>query len=133
MRVPSDNGAWLGGRRSEGVKRAFISERCRGMREKMAQAGLPTNDTFAGFSTYTIGSDYRAELRAALDGGGSCHLVMCHPGHVEAELVASGDPLVERRAEELAGIMAYDGLAERIWHPVREADGTIDWAKAMAA
>jgi predicted glycoside hydrolase/deacetylase ChbG (UPF0249 family) len=132
IRVPSDARTGTGGRRDEWVKRTVVAQLCRGLREELEAEGLPTNETFAGFSSFTLGRDYGAELRQALEGGGRCHLVMCHPGYVDAELVASGDPVVERRAEELAGIMSIDGLSERIWHPERTANAAIDWAEVMA-
>jgi predicted glycoside hydrolase/deacetylase ChbG (UPF0249 family) len=131
IRVPSDRHARSGAYRDEWVKRTVITQLCRGFRKTLEDARLPTNETFAGFSSFNLGHDYGAELGRALDGGGRCHIVMCHPGYGDTELAASGDPVVERRGEELAGIMSIDGLSERIWHPVREANGAIDWAEAM--
>lgn len=133
VRVPSNDGPWYRVPLNEWRKRGVIAGFSIGMRKRLMAAGLPANDTFSGFSSFTLGSDYGRELRAALKGGGACHLVMCHPGHVDAQLVQRGDPLVERRAEELAGIHAFDGLPQRIWHPTREPSGAINWIKAMAA
>ena len=133
VRVPSSEGHWRRTPRNEWGKRAVIAALSAGMRDELAQARLPANDTFAGFSSFAIGNDYRTELDAALQGGGTCHLVMCHPGHVDAVLAARGDPVIERRAEELAGILAVALLPQCIWHPTREPDGTIDWLKAMAS
>jgi hypothetical protein len=54
---------------------------------------------------------------------------MCHPGHVDAELPTI-DPVVGRREQEFAALMAFPGLPERLLRPARRADGAIDWAAA---
>ena len=127
VRVPSNVGRRGWPERREWGKRAAIAGLSLGMRNTLAAAGLCANDTFSGFSSFTSGRDYGEELAAALLGGGRCHLVMCHPGHVDAELAQRGDPLVERRGEELAGMLAFEDLPARIWHPVRDGAGSIDW------
>ena len=48
--------------------------------------GLPTNDSFAGFSSFDERQPYAAELEQALSAPRERHLVMCHPGHPDAEL-----------------------------------------------
>jgi predicted glycoside hydrolase/deacetylase ChbG (UPF0249 family) len=133
IRVPSSEGPWYRAPRRGWGKRGVVAGLSTGFRRQLEQAGLPTNDTFAGFSSFELGTDYSVELIGEFDNAGRGHLVMCHPGYVDEELMQRGDPLVERREEELRGIMAIDDLPERIWHPQRGADGAIDWAKAMAA
>lgn len=132
VRVPANLPAWLLGG-DEKAKRAVVATLASGFRHRLQKAGLPTNDTFAGFSSFKRGADYIQELQRALVGGGRCHLVMCHPGYIDDELISRGDPLVERRAEELNGLLTMDRLSQRIWHPVREDGGSIDWTKAIGA
>lgn len=133
VRVPSSEDRWLRAPRRDWSKRGLLYGLSKGMRRQLKQSGLPTNDTFGGFSSFEIGRDYCAELVGEFENAGECHLVMCHPGYRDDELLSRGDPVVNRRPEELQGILAFDRLAERIWHPMREADGSIDWHKAMAA
>ena len=112
----------------------------RGYDHDLSRAGLPYNDTFAGFSAFSAGH-YADELEAALQSGKSsekgtsvqrrCHLVMCHPGYVDDALARSGDPVVEQRQEEFDALMSSDQLPERIWQPVRGQDGAINWFEAI--
>jgi len=133
IRTPSNANSISASAIKSASKSALVAGLTRGLRPRLHRARLPTNDTFSGFSTFQLGSDYRVELSRALNTpDDKCHLVMCHPGYVDDELRASGDPLIERRAEELAGLFAFDGLSEQIWHPSREPNGAIDWVKAMA-
>jgi predicted glycoside hydrolase/deacetylase ChbG (UPF0249 family) len=63
--------------------------------------GHATNDGFAGFSDFDASADFGAVMHAALTAPGPRHLVMVHPGHVDAELRGL-DPAVESRASEYA-------------------------------
>lgn len=129
VRVPA------GGARS-GFKAATVGALARGFAGELDKAGLPRNRTFSGFSSFALGSDYSHELEAALAVGARdnarCHLVMCHPGHVDEGLRQSGDALVDRREEEFAALMAAEDLPARIWHPERNEHGAIDWPRAIA-
>jgi chitin disaccharide deacetylase len=85
------------------------------------------NDSFAGTSAFKEGQPYGEELKAAFSAGGQRHLVMCHPGHVDPEL-SRLDPIVARRAEELAALAQAQDLPAELWHPQRAANGpSIDW------
>jgi predicted glycoside hydrolase/deacetylase ChbG (UPF0249 family) len=89
---------------------------------------LPVNDSFAGFSNFDTSMHYANELRTALSHPGRRHIVMCHPGHVDAQL-AGLDPVVERRRMEYDALMRDPGLPARIWRPSRSADGPpLSWA-----
>jgi hypothetical protein len=46
---------------------------------------------------------------------------------VDAELPTL-DPVVGRREQEFAALMAASDLPARIWHPQRAANDSIDWA-----
>ena len=143
VRLPRTRRYGLSGRSGAPLKEGAVNLLTRGFDDLLRAAGLPHNDTFAGFSTFAVGSDYRAELETALAAGaqpangdrqassGRCHLVMCHPGYVDEALAARDDPLIERRREEFDALMAADDLPGRIWHPERGSDGAIDWNRAM--
>ena len=91
---------------------------------------LPINDSFAGFSNFDVSEPYADELQSALSQPGRRHIVMCHPGHPDAEL-AGLDPVVERRRMEYDALMRDPGLPARIWRPSRSADGPpLAWAAA---
>ncbi len=118
-----------------GAKRRFIAWMGLGLRRELIAARLPHNDTFSGFSAFRVGSNYASELRNAIDEyrAGAVHLIMCHPGHVDDELIAAGDEVTERRGEELHCIETFERLPERIWQPERRADGRIDWEEIINA
>jgi predicted glycoside hydrolase/deacetylase ChbG (UPF0249 family) len=91
--------------------------------------GLPVNDSFAGFSDFAESKPYADELQSALSQPGRLHIVMCHPGHPDAELAAI-DPVVGRRGMEYEALMRDPGLPQRIWRPSRNPDGPpLDWAE----
>ncbi len=93
------------------------------------RVGLPTNEGFSGFSDFDLGKPYAQELADALTRPGPRHIVMCHPGHPDADLEAV-DPVVERRRMEYEALMRDVSLPERIWRPSRRADGPIvDWSQ----
>ena len=92
--------------------------------------GFATNDSFAGTSPFKEGQPYGDELEAAFSAGRRCHLVMCHPGHVDPEL-SSLDPVVARRAEEYTALARAQDLPAKLWHPQRAADGPpVTWQRS---
>lgn len=143
VRLPSARGGGFSIKNRAALKQGVVEWLVRGFNDDLRSAKLPCNHTFAGFSTFAVGSDYRLELEAALAAAGPqtqrvepaqparCHLVMCHPGYVDAALTASGDALVARRQEEFDVLMATENLPARIWQPQRDSDGAIDWLQAM--
>jgi predicted glycoside hydrolase/deacetylase ChbG (UPF0249 family) len=99
-----------------------------GFKPAIRRRDLPTNDSFSGFSQFDEGGSFTDELSRAMSLPGQRHIVMCHPGHPDAEL-ASRDPVVERRRIEYDALLADATLPERIWRPSRAADGPpVDWS-----
>jgi chitin disaccharide deacetylase len=92
--------------------------------------GLPVNTRFAGFSAFDTAASYQAEISTEIARGNLSEaglaVVMCHPGFADAALAAL-DPVVERRQQEHDALMQLSDLPDLIWHPVRRADGSIDW------
>ena len=79
---PSPRGAWR-------CRRPCRSRRWRSAsRARRDGRGLPVNDSFAGFSDFDVRSSLRRRAAARAAQPGRRHLVMCHPGHPDAELAA---------------------------------------------
>ena len=80
-------------------------------------------------SRFDAAQPYADELKAAFSRPGRRHLVMCHPGHPDAEL-ANLDPVVGRRRMEYEALMRDASLVERLWRPSRGPDGPpVDWCE----
>ena len=93
-----------------------------GFARAIGRRGLPSNDGFAGFSDFDPRRSYREELSRAFEVPGRRHIVMCHPGHPDAEL-AELDAVVERRRMEYTCLMRDSELQHIIWRPARKSDG----------
>ncbi len=128
IRDPSDR---LGAVTARGVavpKAIMVAALALGFARAARKSHLPTNDSFAGFSNFDVGTPYTTELESALSQPGRRHIVMCHPGHPDAEL-AGLDSVVERRRTEYEALMRDPGLPARIWRPSRSAEGPpLNWA-----
>jgi chitin disaccharide deacetylase len=122
IRDPSDR---LGTIRARGVavpKALMVAALALGFGRAARRLGLPANDTFAGFSTFDTRLPFGEELSKALSQPGRRHIVMCHPGHPDANLAAL-DSVVERRRLEYEALMRDARLPARIWRPSRHANG----------
>jgi predicted glycoside hydrolase/deacetylase ChbG (UPF0249 family) len=129
LRDPSDSREAIrerGGPRGKALAVAALALRfAAGARRR----GIPTNRGFSGFSDFAVNVPYAQELEAALRKPGPRHIVMCHPGHTDAEL-ATLDPVVERRRMEYEALMRDASLAERLWRPSRGPDGPpVNWSQ----
>jgi chitin disaccharide deacetylase len=127
IRDPGDTVAAIMARGAVTGKSLMLAGLSRGFGAAVRAAGFPTNVGFSGASAFDERVGFDQELLRFLSRPGSRHLVMCHPGHVDAELPTL-DPVVHRREQEFAALMAAPDLPARIWHPVRSANGTIDWS-----
>jgi chitin disaccharide deacetylase len=127
IRDPADKISAITARAAVTGKSLMLAGLSRGFGAAVRTAGFPTNDGFSGASAFDERMDFGEELERFLSHPGSRHLVMCHPGHIDAELPTL-DPVVGRREQEYAALMVAPDLPERIWHSTRAADGTIDWS-----
>jgi hypothetical protein len=76
---------------------------------------------------------FERELERFLIRAGAAHMVMCHPGYADAELM-SLDRIVARRRHELETLMRTPALDKIIWHPLRSAaDRRPAWPAAAMA
>ncbi len=67
------------------------------------------NEGFAGFSAFDVTQDLRTLFPHYLVAPGSHHLVMCHPGFCDEELVLI-DPVTLTRERELNYLLSQDFL-----------------------
>jgi chitin disaccharide deacetylase len=61
--------------------------------------GFETNIGFSGFSTFDPIRDYGSDFARYLKHRGSRHVIMCHPGEVDEELIALGEVTIPRENE----------------------------------
>jgi len=136
IRDPADTPQNIKARGLSVRKALIVNTLARGFGEAAKSRGLPVNIGFSGFSDFDTEQPYSDELRRAFQATRSPHIVMCHPGHVDAGL-AQRDPVVERRQMEYDALMREPDLPQRIWRPSRASDGPpIAWfslAKPEAA
>jgi chitin disaccharide deacetylase len=122
IRNPADRLRTIIARRLAVPKTIAVSLLAAGFARAVGRRGLPSNDSFAGFSDFDLRRSYREELSRAFELPGRRHIVMCHPGHPDAEL-AGLDSVVERRRMEYTALMRDTGLQQIIWRPARKSDG----------
>jgi hypothetical protein len=132
LRDPSDRVRSILSRRGSAAKALTVAALAIGFARSAHKRGLPTNDSFAGFSRFDERQPYAPELEQGLSAGRQRHLVMCHPGHADPEL-ASLDRVVNRRRMEYDALMANPALMARIWRPSRPGDGApLEWSQVEA-
>ncbi len=105
LRDSSDTPLRILARHHQLIKAAAVTFFAYGFARDAAAMGFTTNIGFSGFSAFDESADYGAEFSKALIALGPNHLVMCHPGHVDAEL-ASLDPVLGSREKELAFLLS---------------------------
>ena len=129
IRDPSDRLGIIKARGMAVPKALLVAAFAVGFARSARRLGLPLNDSFAGFSNFDPQVPFAEELEKALLQPGRRHIVMCHPGHPDAELAAV-DAVVERRRLEYDALLRDGGLPARIWRPSRRADGPpLAWAE----
>ncbi len=110
VRDSADRLSRLAARGAMAAKATQVRTLTAGFRRAARRAGFALNDGFAGFSDFSP-RRYGADLFASyLKAPGARHLVMCHPGHVDADLVAL-DPVTEAREAEWAWLMSAEFVA----------------------
>lgn len=106
LRDPSDSIAAIRARGVAVGKALTVAGLATGLRRAAARRGIPTNRGFSGFSPFDPLRDFAADLPRFLIQPGPVHLVMCHPGHVDDELITL-DPVVATRPLEHAALLAF--------------------------
>jgi predicted glycoside hydrolase/deacetylase ChbG (UPF0249 family) len=72
----------------------------RGFAKEAQLRGFTVNDGFSGLSNFDPAQNYADHFSRYLLGLGARHLIMCHPGHVDAALLAL-DSVTQTREQEL--------------------------------
>jgi hypothetical protein len=130
VRSPADAWGAIAGRGVAVAKALLLSTLAAGFAGRVRAAGFLANDGFAGVSAFAAERAAVEFERFALVGG-PLPLVMCHPGHADAELAAL-DPLTERRERELEVLRDTSPFTARLWRAQRDDAGVIDWSKGHA-
>jgi hypothetical protein len=102
-------------RRGGELKKALgVAWIARGFARAAAARGFSTNNGFAGFSGFDPCGDYAVAFAAYLRAPGRRHLIMCHPGYCDEELVLI-DPVTLTRERELSFLLspAFADLLDR--------------------
>ena len=100
VRDSADTARRIFARRVEAAKASLVACLAAGFTRAALSRGFAVNAGFAGFSAFDPARSYAADFAAYLTAPGARHLVMCHPGHVDAELAAA-DPVTASRENEL--------------------------------
>ena len=88
-------------RRISDPKGLLVDWLSREFRARAARHGIDTNPAFAGTYTYRLDADFGRIFPRFLEAMPPGGLIMCHPGHVDAELERL-DPLTTLREQEYA-------------------------------
>jgi predicted glycoside hydrolase/deacetylase ChbG (UPF0249 family) len=91
-------------------KGLFVGVLSRTLCQRAQGLGVPTNPAFAGTYAFRPDANFAALFARFLDGLPDGGLIMCHPGHVDAELERL-DPLTDLREKEFA-YLASDAFAD---------------------
>lgn len=107
LRDPKDRMLAIAQRRVQAAKAMAIAALAKGFAEASQTHGFAVNLGFSGVSAFDPAAAFSDDMQAALTALGPRPLVMCHPGHVDAEL-AELDPAVGSRANELAYLKSQE-------------------------
>ena len=99
LRDPADRPGAIVRRRLCMGKAMVIARLARGFGENLADRGIAANAGFAGVVPFDPRRSYAEDFARFLEEPGERHLVMCHPGHVDDELIAA-DPVSATRPAE---------------------------------
>ena len=128
LRAPADEARRIIRRGTSAGKSMTLSLLTRPFGAAARGRGFSTNDGFAGVTGFGVGC-VKADFAAACRASGPRHMVMCHPGFVDDELMRL-DPVRERRQKEFETLVR-SGFPAPIWRPTRSAmAGPIHWPLA---
>jgi predicted glycoside hydrolase/deacetylase ChbG (UPF0249 family) len=132
VRDPADGPVAIVARGAAVAKSLLLAALAAGFGALVRQSGFPTNHGFSGVSSFDETVPYPRELERFFMRPGPRHLVMCHPGYPDAEL-ARLDPVVGRRKAELETLREAPDLPSRLWRPIRNGDGELQWPGGSAS
>jgi predicted glycoside hydrolase/deacetylase ChbG (UPF0249 family) len=130
VRNPADRFAAIYARRTAAPKAALVAALAAGFGPAAERFGIPSNDTFAGFSDFSPQTPYAEEFARALLQAGPRHIVMCHPGREDENAGTADDPIAARRPMEYEALMREPSLPGLLWRPSRTSDGPpVAWSQ----
>jgi chitin disaccharide deacetylase len=130
LRSPAEALTRIARRRRSAAKALTLAWLSRGFAQAASAGGFDCNVGFSGVTDFSAGT-VTADFGDACSAAGPRHLVMCHPGFVDDELIRL-DPVTERRQREFDALMRGEFPAE-IWRPSRTPGGDpVDWAAAWS-
>lgn len=106
VRDPADRVSAIRRRGVAVGKALVIAGLASGFRSAALRRQLRVNRGFSGVASFDPARDFGADLDRFLLSPGPAHLVMCHPGFVDDELIRL-DPVVATRPVEHAAIAAF--------------------------
>jgi predicted glycoside hydrolase/deacetylase ChbG (UPF0249 family) len=128
VRDPSDSWEAIAARPIAKTKAALVAGLALGFGGAAKRRGLSTNQGFSGFSNFDLQVPYATEFAQASRKLGPRPIIMCHPGHPDAE-PAHGDGVTARRRMEYEALMGDRALPQLLWRPARSPGGPpVDWA-----
>lgn len=85
------------GLQSGPFKKHLLERMSRSLTDKLEEAGIATNQYFAGFRSYRSAGKFRQSFNRWINASDESLLIMCHPGRPSSDL---SDPIRESRVEE---------------------------------
>jgi predicted glycoside hydrolase/deacetylase ChbG (UPF0249 family) len=110
IRDPADGFGAIASRRLGAAKALLIAGLAKGFAGRLAAIGISANIGFAGIGPFDPRRDYAADFARFLRAPGRRHLVMCHPGFVDPELLEA-DSVAATRPKEYE-FLSGDALPE---------------------
>lgn len=107
VRDPADRAAAIRARGVAVGKALVIAGLATGFRSAALKRQLHVNRGFSGVAPFDPQRDFAVDLKRFLIEPGPAHLVMCHPGFVDDELIRL-DPVTATRPIEHAALMAFE-------------------------
>lgn len=127
LRSPADSPFRILARGRHAAKAAALSFLSAGFGSAARRAGFPCNDGFSGVTAFSA-TDVETDFASACKARGPRHMVMCHPGFLDAELLRL-DAIAARRAAEFK-MLSSGGLDVPLWRPRRTNMGhPVDWQR----
>jgi chitin disaccharide deacetylase len=111
IRNTATNPAGIASRAIAPLRAAVLASIGQAARRTWRRAGIGTNADFAGVRSFHERDPFGALMRRYLSGARPGLLIMCHPGHSDAEL-ARIDSVTATREEELAYLSGKDFPAD---------------------
>jgi hypothetical protein len=105
LRNSGDRPSLILGRGVELKKALGVAWLAKGFAREARRRGFIANEGFSGYSRFDPCRDYGADFAAYLRAPGRRHLIMCHPGYCDEELV-SADPVTLTRERELSFLLS---------------------------